>query len=575
MTDVFKGSTSHTFYIELVDSTTGLPKTVILYTDVTGSYVRSRAARTSITMATLASASAAFSSGGFILVDDTNQPGVYRFDIPDAAFASGVDEVIVTVKATGCRTQSRRFTLVDINNQVAYAPNVVAGGTNGLFIAGTNAATTITTGLTTSFLGTLTAVTTVNGLAAGVITDAAIAADAFTAAKFAADVTTEFQAGLATAANLATVAGYLDTEIAAILADTNELQTDWVNGGRLDLILDARSSQTSVDDLPTNAELATALGTADDAVLAAIATVQADTDNIQTRIPAALTADGNIKADTLRVGGTLQTADDLAALIVAAATNVTTILGKFTGITLLAQWLGALAGKQTPNSTALTEINATGAGSGGYSAITDSQEALRDRGDVAWITGSSGAGTGARSVTITVNDGATVLQSATVRMTQGAESYVVLTNVSGVAVFALDDATWTVTVTKAGYTFTPTTIIVNGTETATYSMTAVTITPSDPGETTGYVTIRTLAGVDVSGAVVDVEVTRWANGTTGSGITPRMRSRTTDVNGYAEFTGLPRLATYRVRVNDGEWTSAAVTLDAATTPLAAPIGPVE
>jgi len=76
---------------------------------------------------------------------------------------------------------------------------------------------------------------------------------------------------LATAANLATVAGYLDTEIAAILADTNELQTDWANGGRLDLILDARASQTSVDDLPTNAELATALGTADDATLAAIA----------------------------------------------------------------------------------------------------------------------------------------------------------------------------------------------------------------------------------------------------------------------------------------------------------------
>lgn len=60
-------------------------------------------------------------------------------------------------------------------------------------------------------------------------------------------------------------------ETATIVADTNELQTDWANGGRLDLILDARSSQTSVDDLPTNAELATALGTADDAVLAAIA----------------------------------------------------------------------------------------------------------------------------------------------------------------------------------------------------------------------------------------------------------------------------------------------------------------
>ena len=120
----------------------------------------------------------------------------------------------------------------------------------------------------------------VGSFQANAITAAAINADAFTAAKFAADVTTEFQSGLATAANLATVAGYLDTEIAAILADTNELQTDWTNGGRLDLILDARASQASVDDLPTNAELATALGTADDAVLAQIALVKAQTDLI-------------------------------------------------------------------------------------------------------------------------------------------------------------------------------------------------------------------------------------------------------------------------------------------------------
>jgi hypothetical protein len=47
--------------------------------------------------------------------------------------------------------------------------------------------------------------------------------------------------GIATA--LATVDDFLDTEIAAILADTNELQTDWVNGGRLDLLLDTAASQ--------------------------------------------------------------------------------------------------------------------------------------------------------------------------------------------------------------------------------------------------------------------------------------------------------------------------------------------
>lgn len=40
-----------------------------------------------------------------------------------------------------------------------------------------------------------------------------------------------------------------------------------------------------------------------------------DTNDIQARLPAALTGDGNIKADTLRVGGTLQTAGDLAAML--------------------------------------------------------------------------------------------------------------------------------------------------------------------------------------------------------------------------------------------------------------------
>lgn len=69
------------------------------------------------------------------------------------------------------------------------------------------------------------------------------------------------------------------SNITAILADTNELQTDWADGGRLDLILDARSSQTSVDDLPTNAELATALASADDATLAAIAALSIPTAN--------------------------------------------------------------------------------------------------------------------------------------------------------------------------------------------------------------------------------------------------------------------------------------------------------
>ena len=90
----------------------------------------------------------------------------------------------------------------------------------------------------------------VGAMASAVLTATAIASDAITAAKVAADVTTELQSGLATASALSTVAGYLDTEIAAILADTNELQTDLANGGRIDLLIDAIKAKT--DNLPAS-----------------------------------------------------------------------------------------------------------------------------------------------------------------------------------------------------------------------------------------------------------------------------------------------------------------------------------
>ncbi|MES9841235.1 MAG: hypothetical protein ABW134_11835 [Candidatus Thiodiazotropha endolucinida] len=55
----------------------------------------------------------------------------------------------------------------------------------------------------------------------------------------------------ANSTQLATIAGYLDTEIAslqadvtAILADTNEMQGDQANGGRIDLLIDAIKAKT-------------------------------------------------------------------------------------------------------------------------------------------------------------------------------------------------------------------------------------------------------------------------------------------------------------------------------------------
>ena len=56
----------------------------------------------------------------------------------------------------------------------------------------------------------------------------------------------------------------------------------------------------------------------------------------------------------------------------------TTLEARFTGMTSLTEWLGAIAGKQSEDSTAQTEIRATGAASGAFDATTDSLEALRD-----------------------------------------------------------------------------------------------------------------------------------------------------------------------------------------------------
>lgn len=83
--------------------------------------------------------------------------------------------------------------------------------------------------------------------------------------------------------------------------------------------------------------------------------------------------------------------DNLSAGAVALASSLTSLAGKFTGITLLSEWLGLIAGKQTGNSTARTELRATGAGSGTYDETTDSLEAVRDRGDAAWTTGGGGS----------------------------------------------------------------------------------------------------------------------------------------------------------------------------------------
>lgn len=69
------------------------------------------------------------------------------------------------------------------------------------------------------------------------------------------------------------------------------------------------ATQTSVNDLPTNAELATALGTADDAVLAQVALVKAKTDNLT------FTVAGQVDSNMLAITGDTGSATKLERVL--------------------------------------------------------------------------------------------------------------------------------------------------------------------------------------------------------------------------------------------------------------------
>ena len=147
---ILKGTTSKSVDVFIRDTsvTTGAGLTGLVFNSgsLTAYYHRPGSAAAAITLATLASATAAWATGGFIAVDGTNMPGVYRLDLPDAVLASGVDEVVVMLKgATNMEPVVLEIQLVSINlNDTVRAgltalPNAAAAASGGLFTRGTGA----------------------------------------------------------------------------------------------------------------------------------------------------------------------------------------------------------------------------------------------------------------------------------------------------------------------------------------------------------------------------------------------------------------------------------------------------
>lgn len=201
MRNILKGATDQSVVIRIVDSGDGTPETGV--TSATAGldlkYRREGGATANLTESDLSALTDAHADGGLLHIG----AGYYRVDVPDAAFATASNGVLVFGSATGMVVIGCYLHLVDYNPQDAVRlgltalPNAAADAAGGLPISD---------------------------------------------------------------------AGGLDLD-AQLVTKINDILTD---------------TGTTLDG----------------------------------RLPAALTADGLMKSDTLRVGGTLQTAGDLVALLV-------------------------------------------------------------------------------------------------------------------------------------------------------------------------------------------------------------------------------------------------------------------
>ena len=132
--------------------------------------------------------------------------GLYRIDLPDAAFDGGIGTQVTIMVVDPNGTYRTAFLTVELS------PAVDAVTVNGSTPIST---TNISAAVWNAAISTYDTAATF-----GLTNQVAV--------ESAADIKTAIEAG--------------GSSIASILADTGELQTDWADGGRLDLILDTAAA---------------------------------------------------------------------------------------------------------------------------------------------------------------------------------------------------------------------------------------------------------------------------------------------------------------------------------------------
>jgi len=184
------------------------------------------------------------------------------------------------------------------------------------------------------------------------------------------------------------------------------------------------------------------------------------------------------------------------------------------------------------------------------------------------------AGVGAYAITQTVTDGTDPLVGATVRLYDASSltAYVVVTNASGVAGFSLDAGSYTRSITKNGYSFTPDTLVVSASASVSSAMAAIAVpSPASPDLCVVYGTFlkpsgAALASVNItftlhaernttSGGNI-IQKTVWTATTNGSGVLSQSLVRTDQFNRPNAF--------YEVTCPELKWHKKRMTLAAAS-----------
>lgn len=85
-----QGTESFSLYVQLFDNTNGAPKTGLAYDDASlvTSYAADKGSIVDVSPVSIGVVTV-YTSGGFVEVDASALPGVYRFDVPDLALTSG------------------------------------------------------------------------------------------------------------------------------------------------------------------------------------------------------------------------------------------------------------------------------------------------------------------------------------------------------------------------------------------------------------------------------------------------------------------------------------------------------